>query len=404
MEIARCPDPLYTTPKPCYTADFNHYLTLHRSVLSSEQDYHLEVESVLVYVESGRGGVTINGLIFSIETGCACLLQTYHTYRFSSVKDDVLHLRVLVLDYPLLASIGYRVPDPQRIGAAMEQMPVVHCSPSTQSEMLHIFHKFEQVQEQASTHTILIKVALCGQLKLLYAQEALRAKPLPFPAPAGWNAWPYITKFCTKNLTAADVAAAVGVTVPQLNRELRWISGYSFHRLLTRARVGIAASVLLLNGLSTQYISRITGFPSENTMFRAFREWRGMTPQELREKMLSPENRCPRYMIYEKPFLILSYISNHYCEQISLSMVAKKVFLSEATVNQIISSYFGRPFHKIVTEFRMQHAKGLLRCTDLPVCDISVTLGFTSPHTFSRLFKEYFCMTPSEFRRRGRRE
>lgn len=40
MEIARCPDPLYTTPKPCYTADFNHYLTLHRSVLSSEQDYH----------------------------------------------------------------------------------------------------------------------------------------------------------------------------------------------------------------------------------------------------------------------------------------------------------------------------------------------------------------------------
>ncbi len=187
MEIARCPDPLYTTPKPCYTADFNHYLTLHRSVLSSEQDYHLEVESVLVYVESGRGGVTINGLIFSIETGCACLLQTYHTYRFSSVKDDVLHLRVLVLDYPLLASIGYRVPDPQRIGAAMEQMPVVHCSPSTQSEMLHIFHKFEQVQEQASTHTILIKVALCGQLKLLYAQEALRAKPLPFPAPAGWK-------------------------------------------------------------------------------------------------------------------------------------------------------------------------------------------------------------------------
>ena len=109
-------------------------------------------------------------------------------------------------------------------------------------------------------------------------------------------------------------------------------------------------------------------------------------------------------MIYEKPFLILSYISNHYCEQISLSMVAKKFFLSEATVNQIISSYFGRPFHKIVTEFRMQHAKGLLRCTDLPVCDISVTLGFTSPHTFSRLFKEYFCMTPSEFRRRGRRE
>lgn len=124
MEIARCPDPLYTTPKPCYTADFNHYLTLHRSVLSSEQDYHLEVESVLVYVESGRGWVTINGLIFSIETGCACLLQTYHTYRFSSVKDDVLHLRVLVLDYPLLASIGYRCQIPSGSAPPWSRCPL----------------------------------------------------------------------------------------------------------------------------------------------------------------------------------------------------------------------------------------------------------------------------------------
>lgn len=401
MEIAKCQDPLYTTPKPYYTADFNNYLTLYRSVLSSEQDYHLEVESILVYVESGRGRVTINGLVFSIEAGYACLLQTYHAYRFSSVKDDALHLRVLVLDYPLLASIGYRVPDPQRIGAAMEQMPVICCSPSTQNEILQIFQKFEQVQQSSDIHDILIKVALCGQLKCLYAQEVRHSMPLPFPPPPGWTAWPYITKFCTKDITAADVAAAVGVTVPQLNRELRWISGYGFHRLLTRARVGIAASILLLNGLSTQYISRITGFSSENAMFRGFREWRGMTPQELRDKMLSPENRCPRYTIYEKPFLILSYISNHYCEQISLSMVSKKFFLSEATVNQIISSYFGRPFHKIVTEFRMQHAKGMLRCTDLPFCDISVALGFTSPHTFSRLFKEYFRMTPSEFRKKG---
>ena len=117
--------------------------------------------------------------------------------------------------------------------------------------------------------------------------------------------------------------------------------------------------------------------------------------------MLSSENRYPRHMIYEKPFLILSYISNHYCEQISLNMVSKKFFLSEATVNQIVCDYFGRPFHRIVTEFRMLHAKGLLCCTDLPICDISVTLGFASTHTFSRLFKEYFHMTPSEFRRRG---
>lgn len=50
-----CPDPLYTPPKPYYTADFNNYLMLHHTVLSSTQDYHLELEAILVYVESGHG-------------------------------------------------------------------------------------------------------------------------------------------------------------------------------------------------------------------------------------------------------------------------------------------------------------------------------------------------------------
>ena len=402
MEFVNCPDPLYTPPTPYYTADFNNYFTLHHTVVPSAQDYHLERESIFVYVRQGHGHVTINGVIFPLEPGCACLLQTYHAYRFASAKDDALHLTVLIMDYPLLGAIGYRNPNPQMIEASMDQMPIVRLSPQGQGQVEEIFQKFQEAEPAIDLQNSLIKVGLFGQLNVLYATEIHGAKPCGFVFPPGWKAWHYITKFCTKSITAAEVAGEVGLTVPQLNRELRRISGYDFRKLLTRSRVGIAASILLLNGLSTQYISRITGFPSENAMFRGFKEWRGLTPQELREKMLCPENHCPRHMIYEKPFLILSYISNHYCEQITLSMVSKKFFLSEATVNQIVYEYFGRPFHKIVTGFRMLHAKGLLCCTDLPICDISVTLGFASAHTFSRLFKEYYGMRPSEFRKRGR--
>lgn len=293
MEIMNCPDPLYTPPKPYYTADFNNYLMLHHTVLSSTQDYHLELEAILVYVESGHGRVTINGVVFPVEPGCACMLQTYHAYRFSSAKGDTLHLRVLILDYPLMGAISYRTPDPHQIEAGMDQMPVIRCSPAGQSEFLSIFQKFENVQEDTRLQNVLMKVSLFGQLEELYSRESSNAEPLSYSFPPGWRAWPYITKFCTKNITAADVAAEVGVTVPQLNRELRRISGYDFRRLLTRARVGIAASILLLNGLSTQYISRITGFPSENAMFRGFKEWRGLTPQELREKCFLQKTAIP---------------------------------------------------------------------------------------------------------------
>ena len=127
-----------------------------------------------------------------------------------------------------------------------------------------------------------------------------------------------------------------------------------------------------------------------------------MTPQEFKAQMLSPKNRCRRYTTFEKPFQILSYISNHYRENITLSDVAERFYLGEAMVNQILTRYFGRTFHYILTEFRLLHAKGLLCCSNLPVCDIAIALGFSSAHTFTRAFKNYFHSTPGEFRKGGR--
>lgn len=267
--------------------------------------------------------------------------------------------------------------------------------------MIELLHRFQEIPDGSSPENAMIKVGICGQLKsLFFRKEAVQIENGDLPFPLGWRAWPYITKFCTKDITAAGVATALGGTETQLNWELRKISGYDFRKLLTRARVNLSASSLLLKGLSMQYLARMVGFSSENALFYSFKEWRGMTPLDLRAKMLSQENRCPRYMIFEKPFLIFSYISDHYREQITLDMVSKELFLSKATVSQIVFSYFGKPFHKIVTELRLFHAKGLLACTNLSILDISVFLGFSSRNTFSRLFREYYHMTPTEYRRK----
>ena len=402
MEISLCREPLYSHPKPYYSKDFNRYLTLQYSVISSSQEYYLEMDPVFLFVRKGTGHLTVNGLIFPIRPGCAFLLQSYHAYRFSAITGAPLDLVAVVLDHTLLGAISYSRPIPGLIQKCMEQIPVLYSTPEVQTQFSALLARLHTVDGETSQSACLIKVAICGQIKSIFLRECSRSSLQKYPLPAAWRAWNYLVSFCTKRVTAAEVADAAGLQASQLNRELRKISGYDYRKLITRTRVGVASSMFLLSGVSMQHIARITGFPSESAFFRAFQEWRGMTPQELKEQMLSPENHCRRYTTFEKPFQILSYISNHYQENITLGDVAEKFYLGEAMVNQILTKYFDRTFHYILTEFRLLHAKGLLRCSNLPVCDIAIALGFSSAHTFTRAFKNYFHMTPGEFRKGGR--
>lgn len=401
MEISLCSEPLYSHPEPYYSKDLNNYLSLQHSIVSSPQEYHLEMDPVFIYVPEGTGHLTVNGLIFPIQPGCAFLLQSYHAYRFSSTKGIPLHLIAIILDHALLGSLSYSQPIPHIIKEYMWLIPVVYSSPEAQEHFSALITRFQAADAENNLHACLVKIALCGQIKSLFYRECCHSSLQKYPLPPAWQAWNYLVSFCTRDVTAAEAADAAGLQVHELNRELRKISGYDFRKLIIRTRVGVASSMFLLSGVSMPYIARITGFPSESTFFRAFQEWRGITPQEWKAQMLSPKNRCRRYTIYEKPFQILSYISNHYRENITLGDVAEKFYLSTAIVNQIVTNYFGRTFHQILTEFRLLHAKGFLRCSNLPVCDIAITLGFSSAHTFSRAFKKQFHMTPGEFRKGG---
>ena len=47
---------------------------------------------------------------------------------------------------------------------------------------------------------------------------------------------------------------------------------------------------------------------------------------------------------------------------------------------------------------RVEHAKNLLRSTDLKINDVIFESGFSDQKTFNRVFKELVNMTPKEYR------
>lgn len=94
----------------------------------------------------------------------------------------------------------------------------------------------------------------------------------------------------------------------------------------------------------------------------------------------------------------ISYIQGHYKENISLDMLAKLCHMSKY--------YFVRIFHEengispidFLQHYRISIARQLLLETQYPVSIIAEKCGFETPSYFSKIFKKYCDVSPSQYR------
>lgn len=93
------------------------------------------------------------------------------------------------------------------------------------------------------------------------------------------------------------------------------------------------------------------------------------------------------------------YIEENYAdENLSLNLLASHVNFSPNHLSMIFSQQTGQTFIKYLTDFRMNKAKELLRCTGKKSSVISMEVGYKDPHYFSYLFKKTQGMTPTQYR------
>lgn len=390
--------PLYEAPHPYFTAHYHAYFSLRHETIFRSLLNVLENDPVFLYVESGLGRILINGESFSLSPGCTCLIQSFHIYSIFASDFEPLHLSAIVIDYPLLSYCNFTPLASDVLQEWYYVIPCVCCSPDSQAEFRELLNKCEREDQVQDNQASFIKTALYYQIHLLFRREATQqGQEKAQRLPVSWAAWVYLTQASATQIKPTDIAEKFGISVSQLNQELRKLTTYNCRQLLVRARICIAASMLLFSDLSMRYIANYVGFSSENSFYRSFKEWRGITPQECREQMLSQSNRYPRSYIHERPYAILNYICNNYRDPISLKTASRDLFLSESAINQISMEFFQRPFYQMVTRWRMLYAEALLRCTSLPICDVAMNAGFNSTHTFSRLFKQIYHVTPKQY-------
>lgn len=96
---------------------------------------------------------------------------------------------------------------------------------------------------------------------------------------------------------------------------------------------------------------------------------------------------------------VIKYVDDHFAdEDLSLNQVASVVNFSPNHLSTIFSQMTGQTFIKYLTDYRMNKAKELLKCTNKKSNIISYEVGYKDSHYFSFLFKKTQGMTPTQFR------
>ena len=102
---------------------------------------------------------------------------------------------------------------------------------------------------------------------------------------------------------------------------------------------------------------------------------------------------------YENELLndILLYIDNNIYEKISVSTLCEHFCISTSMLHSLFRKNMNNTAKNYINELKLSKSKELIRNSTHTLSEISEMLGFSSIHYFSKKFKLYFNISPTEY-------
>lgn len=118
----------------------------------------------------------------------------------------------------------------------------------------------------------------------------------------------------------------------------------------------------------------------------------------MREEISSVQTLSPSFgdslsLMIEEAFLF------HY-KTVTLTALAKQLNISPRQLERILKRDYGQSFSQKKTEARMQAASVFLTETKKSITEIAELTGYSSSEAFGYSFKQYFRLSPSDYRRK----
>ena len=94
----------------------------------------------------------------------------------------------------------------------------------------------------------------------------------------------------------------------------------------------------------------------------------------------------------------VAYIRTHYSEDISSSVIAEKLYVSDGYLRALFKKECSCTIKDYIQQYRIERAKELLLKDEKKIYEIAGQCGFASSQHFSRVFHQLTGMTPGEYK------
>ena len=93
------------------------------------------------------------------------------------------------------------------------------------------------------------------------------------------------------------------------------------------------------------------------------------------------------------------YLIEHLDQEISLKILGEEFLLSPNYISRLFRDELGVNYLAYLTHLRIERAKRFLLNTDMGIAEISEAVGFKDYRTFTKVFKHYESVPPTQFRK-----
>lgn len=131
--------------------------------------------------------------------------------------------------------------------------------------------------------------------------------------------------------------------------------------------------------------------------YEALREWFLDKTREVCSSLVNVREKESEGVIEKAK----KYIGENFHKDISLDDVSRQVDISPYYFSKLFKQEAGETFIEYLTVTRICHAKELLMNPEYSIKEICRTSGYSDPNYFSRIFKKYEGITPSEYREKA---
>lgn len=97
-------------------------------------------------------------------------------------------------------------------------------------------------------------------------------------------------------------------------------------------------------------------------------------------------------------------IDAEYGQPLSLEYLAASVYITPSYLSYIFKQEMGQNLIKYITDYRMEKARAMMKDSTQKVSQIARDCGYDNPSYFNKLFKNYYGVTPRQYREGGQSE